>query len=800
MLTRNRAVLGIVLFVLGSFSVASALGLSAPVELHAVVPPAAATSSATSSSASISALQALVATLESELQALVAAKTSTTVPFTRMLMLGATGSDVSALQQVLMNAGFYTYPSITGYFGASTEAAVAAYQGALNLDPVGYVGPLTRALLNDSNASSPQSAPSTPVASISPAASSTAATTPTTSATSTSAVPLADGTLSSYSPGYGGGGGGATAAPADTTPPIISSVVATSISTSTETISWTTNEAATTQVNYGLTTSYGTATSSAALVTSHSIVLTSLTASSTYDFQVSSVDASNNLATSGNQTFSTSVYDYYVDSVNGSDANRGTSFASAFQNLTALPTIANGQKICLVDGSYWRQSLSIGTGSPLINNVTVSSCGSGAAPIIDGADQIASGSWSKTTGFTNLYQTTEPFGIGSAGWINFFDNGSFYQNVASQATADATTCSYYISDMTVATGTVYIHTCDGSNPASNGHTYEYTHRLIALQIWGNNETVTGISTKRAANYDGSIVIQGDGSSSYVANCTADLGSKHNMFVPGGSTVENCSFTDAYYPVSGNMFVAFDQVGSGLPVTVRDSTFTLTQNIPGNVISAAFFHTGSGSLGTVDFENDTLSSTGGGKFAGISGQNSSLMIVNHATSTGMAYLANALVNTNLTNSKYKSSFANNNLIGTGASGLTLNVTGNQACVTDVSKGTVTVQNTGVTVNLTGNTFYLQATQSFPIDQVANLSTGLTLNSNNNIFDSAHVSSTIYDMGASGGTFTGDNNAYVLPDMTTWDLNGSTFSSLAAWQATTSPDVHSVTTGSGASACN
>jgi hypothetical protein len=89
--------------------------------------------------------------------------------------------------------------------------------------------------------------------------------------------------------------------------PAISSIATSSIATSTATVTWTTNVAATSQVNYGTTLSYGTASSSAALVASHSITLTGLTASTTYDFQVESVDAGGDVATSSNQTFSTAA-------------------------------------------------------------------------------------------------------------------------------------------------------------------------------------------------------------------------------------------------------------------------------------------------------------------------------------------------------------------------------------------------------------------------------------------------------------------------------------------------------------
>ncbi len=91
----------------------------------------------------------------------------------------------------------------------------------------------------------------------------------------------------------------------DNTAPSISSIATSSVATSTATITWTTNEAATSQINYGTTASYGASSSSAALVTSHSITLTGLTASTTYDFQIQSADAVGNTATSSNKTLTT---------------------------------------------------------------------------------------------------------------------------------------------------------------------------------------------------------------------------------------------------------------------------------------------------------------------------------------------------------------------------------------------------------------------------------------------------------------------------------------------------------------
>ena len=69
--------------------------------------------------------------------------------FTKYLGMGATGEEVKQLQQVLKDLGYFTYPTITGYYGAVTKAAVVKFQKAKDLKPFpGWIGPGTRAALN----------------------------------------------------------------------------------------------------------------------------------------------------------------------------------------------------------------------------------------------------------------------------------------------------------------------------------------------------------------------------------------------------------------------------------------------------------------------------------------------------------------------------------------------------------------------------------------------------------------------------------------------------------------------------
>ncbi|MCB9803176.1 peptidoglycan-binding protein [Candidatus Nomurabacteria bacterium] len=68
--------------------------------------------------------------------------------FKNFLSLGSISEEVRALQTKLKSLGYFTYPSITGYYGPVTATAVKAFQKANKISPLGYVGPQTRAALN----------------------------------------------------------------------------------------------------------------------------------------------------------------------------------------------------------------------------------------------------------------------------------------------------------------------------------------------------------------------------------------------------------------------------------------------------------------------------------------------------------------------------------------------------------------------------------------------------------------------------------------------------------------------------
>lgn len=93
-------------------------------------------------------IAAQIAALQAQLAALGGSSTAGAT-FTMDLTIGSTGSEVTALQNWLISKGYGIAAGATGYFGAQTQAALAAYQAANGISPAaGYFGPITRAKVN----------------------------------------------------------------------------------------------------------------------------------------------------------------------------------------------------------------------------------------------------------------------------------------------------------------------------------------------------------------------------------------------------------------------------------------------------------------------------------------------------------------------------------------------------------------------------------------------------------------------------------------------------------------------------
>jgi hypothetical protein len=100
---------------------------------------------------------------------------------------------------------------------------------------------------------------------------------------------------------------------ADIAPPVISNPVISSVTDTKATIEWDTDEPATSQIEYGVTSNYGsTSEFDNELTSSHSLILTGLTPNTDYHLRAKSIDKAGNEALSNDYTFTTKTTEEFL--------------------------------------------------------------------------------------------------------------------------------------------------------------------------------------------------------------------------------------------------------------------------------------------------------------------------------------------------------------------------------------------------------------------------------------------------------------------------------------------------------
>ena len=120
------------------------------------------------------------------------------------------------------------------------------------------------------------------------------------------------------------------------------------------TITWSTDEPATSFVDYGINDAYGSSVSDSTHVTSHSVKITGLTPKTTYHFKVTSVDPSGNSASSVDYQFTTSA-SATLDSISVTPVNPSITVGST-QQFTATGTYSDDVEEDLTQVVTWTSS------------------------------------------------------------------------------------------------------------------------------------------------------------------------------------------------------------------------------------------------------------------------------------------------------------------------------------------------------------------------------------------------------------------------------------------------------------
>ena len=285
---------------------------------------------------SISALIQQIQALQAQIDALKASQITLQLQiatefnaFVTSLSLGSRGDAVAALQALLAaNPNIYPEGLITGYFGKATERALRRLQKENGLEQVGHVGPKTRALLNRLLKDNPIAFEDDDDNDDDDNATSTRRKNKGENRRLCAAVPpghlIAPGWLKKHDGvrpivpecqklpkgiAQKGDDWKAGSTTPDTVAPSIMNLSATNTASTTASITWSTNEKATSTLWYSITTPLNTTTTArideSTWQTSHAYSLSGLTASTTYYYLVKVSDKSNNTTTSSEQSFTT---------------------------------------------------------------------------------------------------------------------------------------------------------------------------------------------------------------------------------------------------------------------------------------------------------------------------------------------------------------------------------------------------------------------------------------------------------------------------------------------------------------
>src|ERR1019366_823925 len=207
------------------------------------------------------------------------------------------------------------------------------------------------------------------------------------------------------------------------------------------------------------------------------------------------------------------TFTYYVDSANGLDSNPGT-MAKPWKTIAKVNStnLTAGQSVGFARGGVWREMLNPGQSGTAQQPITFGAYGSGAQPIISGANTVTG--WTQVGG-SNLWYAA----LGSTAPVSAFSDGGFLTPETAQSSMVAG--SWYYSQ----SGYLYVWEPDGSAPS--GHTIEASQR--AESVWLGGKSYITLNDlwleKNASTYDGAVQINGDvwpGFSStgiQIVNCT-----------------------------------------------------------------------------------------------------------------------------------------------------------------------------------------------------------------------------------------------------------------------------------------
>jgi uncharacterized lipoprotein YddW (UPF0748 family) len=275
-----------------------------------------------------------------------------------------------------------------------------------------------------------------------------------------------------------------------TPPPAISNVQATGITTTGATITWTTDQAATSQVQYGLTTSYGNLSPlDSTPLTSHSVPLSGLTPGTTYHYRVISGNA-NGTTTSGDYMFTTvgppvisnvqatgitnnaATITWTTDQASSSQMEYGlTASYGSLSPLNSTPVTSHSVALSGLTPNtlyHYRVISANGNGSRTSSDYTFTTSG---PPTISNVQATGIGA----TGATITWTTSAP----TDGRVNYGATTSY----GSQATdPNSNTTSHSVTLTGLTASTQYHYQCVSTNAYGTATSTDYTFTTTQVVV------------------------------------------------------------------------------------------------------------------------------------------------------------------------------------------------------------------------------------------------------------------------------------------------------------------------------
>ena len=194
---------------------------------------------------------------------------------------------------------------------------------------------------------------------------------------------------------------------------------------------------------------------------------------------------------------------YFVDAVNGSDTNPGTSETSAWKTISKVnkSSFNPGDKILFKCGEIWREQLNIPSSGSADSPMLFGCYGSGAKPIIDGADLVSG--WTGA-GLSNVWQAA----CGTNPYVVMFD-GTKGANVTAKTALSSSTEWYWEGDM------LFVYSTSSPDSAYSNPGIAASARDYAVYCYKNYVAIENLDI-RGANNTG-IYLRGTGLK--LENCT-----------------------------------------------------------------------------------------------------------------------------------------------------------------------------------------------------------------------------------------------------------------------------------------